>query len=236
MGLFFTLTKIAFWMLFSTATFRSHWGDSRGCRLAAGVLRGFSLLSYWNLYFLFPFLLNLYSLLTFLLKSLLSLISTFSLLFYWNLYLPLHLLYLLTPCTTFAPALHCQKQSCLASPNVTTHTKISKKSYAQNQTRHTPQPRRTQRLTPLPFATPRTEILLTEHTTVLFNGELPLDCSTTWLSYSMVSDLLITLPLNWGIIQWWVTSCEQFLDYSNTWLSYLSTALFQVFVTTEVSH
>ena len=42
------------------------------------------------------------------------------------------LLYLLTACATSAPALHCEKESCLASPNVNTHTKISKKSYAQN--------------------------------------------------------------------------------------------------------
>ena len=41
--------------------------------------------------------------------------------------------------------------------------------------------------------------------TELFNDELPLDYSTTWLSYSIVSCLLITLPLDWAI-QLWATS------------------------------
>ena len=68
------------------------------------------------------------------------------------------------------------------------------------------------------------------HLTKLFNCELPLDYSTTWLSYSSVSYLLITLPLDWAIQVWatsWLLyhSTELFkyelpLDYSTTWLSY----------------
>ena len=64
--------------------------------------------------------------------------------------------------------------------------------------------------------------------TELLTGEFPLDYPTTWLSYSLVSDLFITL--DWAT-QWWVTSwllyhftelvhCELPLDCSTTWLSY----------------
>ena len=62
--------------------------------------------------------------------------------------------------TTSASALYCEKQPCLASPNITAHTKISKKSRALNYTGDAPQPQplRTQRLTPLAFGTPCTPI------------------------------------------------------------------------------
>ena len=55
--------------------------------------------------------------------------------------------------------------------------------------------------------------------------EPPHDWATSWLSYSIVSYLLITLPLDWAI-QLWATSwllchlTELPLDYSTTWLSY----------------
>ena len=71
-----------------------------------------SLLFYWNLYFLFTSLLkfwNLYVLFTFLLKSLLSL--------YYSIQTSTHI----CPCATSAPALHCEKQSCLASPKCLHH-------------------------------------------------------------------------------------------------------------------
>ena len=125
----------------------------------------FSLLFFWNLYFLCTFLLksllsfllfswNRYFLFTCLLKSLLSLyfsieISTFSLLFSttWLTYSiasppalhcemqsclasPNVTTHHMCACSTSASALYCEKPSCLASPNITTHTKISKKSYS----------------------------------------------------------------------------------------------------------
>ena len=194
--------------------------------------------------------------------------------------------------TTSPPALYCEKQSSLASPNKITHTKISKKSYAQRATQPgtdtAPQPRRN-RVGTAPhtashttsfrnpvqsdllwkqgFAhfltfnlaccpTPATQSAicgpphdsviqwwvtswLLHHLTDLFNCGLPLDFSPTWLSYSIVSYLLLILPLDWAI-QLWATSwlsytivsylyhftelfnCELPLDYSTTWLSYSS--------------
>ena len=80
--------------------------------------------------------------------------------------------------------------------------------------------------------------------------------ATSWLSFSSVSYLLITLPLDWAV-QLWATSwllylltelfnCELPLDYSTSWLScsivsYLLITLplgwaIQLFVTTEVSN
>ena len=48
--------------------------------------------------------------------------------------------------------------------------------------------------------------------TALFNGELPLGDSTSWLRYSVLKYLLITLQLDWAIIQSWATSwCLYFL-------------------------
>ena len=158
----------------------------------------FSLLFYWNLYFLSTFvlksLLSLYFLLKFVVYLYFSIeIFTFSLLFYWSLYFlftsllkPLLSLYFsigtsthICPCTTSAPALHCEKQSCLASPNVTIRTScvpaphlrqhyIAKSNHAllppmqlrtqKFQRKATPTVPRTQRLTPLAFATPCTQI------------------------------------------------------------------------------
>ena len=198
-------------------------------------------------------------------------------------------------CTTSAPALHCEKQSCLAFPNVTPRAKISKKSFAQRATQHSadtaPKPRRTQLLTPLAFAIPCTQIYFENtgirtlpyfqtctlshachtkrnlwaepphdwaiqswatswwlyHLTELFNCELPLVYSTTWLSWSSVGYLLMTLPLDWAIQLWatWLlkrrqtssskaasvncfllyhltelVNCELPLDDSTIWLSY----------------
>ena len=64
--------------------------------------------------------------------------------------------------TTSASALFCEKQSFLASPNRATHTKIWKKKLSPEldgaRSRPAPQPLRTQRLTPLAFATPCTQI------------------------------------------------------------------------------
>ena len=64
--------------------------------------------------------------------------------------------------------------------------------------------------------------------TELFNCELPLDYSTTWLSYSIVSYLLVTLPFDWAIQLWaWLLyllsellDCELPLGDSTAWLSY----------------
>ena len=63
-----------------------------------------------------------------------------------------------------------------------------------------------------------------------FKCELPFDCSTTWLSYSIVSYLSVALPLDWAV-QLWATSgllyylaelfnCELPLDCSTSWLSF----------------
>ena len=65
--------------------------------------------------------------------------------------------------------------------------------------------------------------LLTE----LSNCELPLVCSTTWLSYSSVSYLLMSYLLTV------LFNCELPLDYSTSWP--LDWAI-QLFVTTEVSN
>ena len=80
--------------------------------------------------------------------------------------------------------------------------------------------------------------------TELFNCELPFDFSTTWLSYSIVSYLLISLPLDWAI-QLWATSwllyhltalfkCELPLDYPTTWLSYSSVSYLLLYHLTEL--
>ena len=93
----------------------------------------FSLLFDWSFYILCTFLLkSVYNILSLYFSVE---ISTFSLLFFLHLYwlftfLLKSLLYLyfsfgistqMYGCTTFAPALHCEKSSHLASPNVTTH-------------------------------------------------------------------------------------------------------------------
>ena len=129
------------------------------------------------------------------------------------------------------PALHCEKHSRLASPNVTTHTKISKQSYAQRATQ------------PGAFATPRSQIYC-ENTGIrtlpyfqtctlshachanchlftnlfnceLFNGELPLNYSIDWAFNSELPlayfteqfncELRLEQALDWAI-QLWATS------------------------------
>ena len=78
--------------------------------------------------------------------------------------------------------------------------------------------------------------------------------ATSWPSYSSVSYLLVTLPLDceWWVTSWWLYlltalfSGELPLDYSTAWLSYSIvsyvliiyhlTKLSQLFVTTEVSN
>ena len=241
----------------------------------------FSLLFYWNLYFLF----------TFLLKSLLALYFSIEISFYFSIeistgsyfsmkcLLSLHFsieplkplgsllsLYFsietstfslvfigisthMCASTTFTPALHCKKQSCLASPNVTTHTKISKKSYAQRATQPgaaiAPRPRRTQRLIPLAFATPCTQIhcentgirtLPYFQTCTLSHAcrtKPPHDWATPWLSYIQLAELPLDYSTCWlrYLIQWWVTSCllynlielfnwELPFEHSTSWLSY----------------
>ena len=222
----------------------------------------FSLLFYWNLYFLFEFYWNLNFLFTCLLKSLLFLyfsieVSSFSPLYTqrWSLQL-LPTLRLRTKMSKqqLCKAFHIALQPTDAPFNNNAHMKIAKKSFAQHYTQPgaatAQRPRRTQRLAPLVFATPCTQIycentgirtlpyfqtcalwhachtncnLLTEppHDWAIQLAELPLDqaiqwwatawwlylltalfngeCSTSWLSYSIVSYLLITLPLNWAI-------------------------------------
>ena len=137
---------------------------------------------------------------------------------------------------------------------------------AQTRAETAPAPRRTQRLKPLAFVTPfrfivntgiRTSLLSNLHIVPRLPHKLqPFDWATSWLSYSIVSYLLVTLPLD-CVIQWWVTSwllysltelfkCELPLDYSTTWLSYsiVSCLLitlpldwaFQLFVTMEISN
>ena len=79
---------------------------------------------------------------------------------------------------------------------------------------------------PLDWASWATSCLL-YHLTELVG--LPLDYSTTWLSYSIVSYLLITLPFDWAIQLWassWLLylltelfNCGLPLDYSTFWLS-----------------
>ena len=161
------------------------------------------------------------------------------------------------------PAIHCERQSRLASPNVTTchmcacttsatalHCeKLCPACHAalrRHRAATAPEPRRTQRLTPLALATlwkhTDSHTSLLSHWRVVpglprrlpplvwANGELPLDYSTTWLSSSSVSYLLIALPFDCAIKLWttsWLLydltaqlNCEVPLDYSTAWLSY----------------
>ena len=244
----------------------------------------FSLLFYWNLHFLF----------TFLLKPLLSLdfsseISTFSLLFYWNLstfssfsllfywdlYPHLHqhcaaigLSCLASPnvtthhmcaCTTFAPSLHGEKQSCPSSNYA--HKKFKEKLCPACHAAR----RRNRAETVLHTASHTTSFRDPLHLDLLWKHRVShasllsfqtctfshachtycnlltwLDWATSWPSYSIgwatswpscpiVSCLLVTLPALFNgefpldysttwLIEWF--NCELPLDYSTSWLSY----------------
>ena len=180
----------------------------------------FSLLCYWNLYFPFTFSIEIstFSLLFYLHLFLSVEVSTFSVLSSSNLYFLFTFLlksllslyfFLFTPLPTCAPA------SCLASPTSITVRKAimpcfpqcnyARKNFKEkicpewdgSRAETAPEPRRAQRLTPLAFATPCTQVYYENtgiHTlpyfhynlTALFNCELPLDYSTTWLSYPIV--------------------------------------------------
>ena len=138
----------------------------------------FSLLFYWNLYFSLTFCWNLYFLFAFLVKSLFSLyfsieISTFF--FYWDLYphAPLHRI--CTSITLRKAIMPCFPQCNYAHKNF--KEKLCPESDG-SRARPAPQPRR-DRAAHQWWVTS----WLLHHLTLLFNGELPLDYSTTWLSY-----------------------------------------------------
>ena len=200
---FFTFllqSLLSLYFSFQTSTFSLlFFLKSLLCLYFSFEISTFSVLFFWSLYFLFAFLLksllfyfffwHLYWLFTCPLKPLLSLyftieISTFFLFAF--LLKPLLSLYSsieMRACTTFAPALHCEGQSslaslnvtmhhicactpsapalhceklsCLASPNVTTQ-KFQRKTMPR--IRGVRRCTRTQRLTPLAFATPCIQI------------------------------------------------------------------------------
>ena len=139
-----SIWSLSYWNLYFLFTFplkSLYFHFSCPLKLKSFEISTFSLLFYGRLYFLFTFLLNfwnLFLLLTFLLKSLLSLyfsieISAFFVLFLkplLSLDFPIGTSSHRCPCTTSAPALHCESNHALL-PDVTTHAKISKKSYAQ---------------------------------------------------------------------------------------------------------
>ena len=183
----------------------------------------FPLLFYWNPCFLFAFLLKL--------KSLLSL-------YFWDLYPHVglhehcivksnHALHLMCACTTSAPALHCEKQSCLASPMSLRTQKFQRKAMPSLPRSAAPAPGRNRTRPTHSVSQPHgTSFRDPVHSDLLWKRRtLSHACHTN-------CNLWAEPPHDWAI-QLWATSwllyhltelqvfnCELPLDYSTTWLSY----------------